>query len=311
MTKSPSVTILADFEGVSQVKRWWDVFDWSPGFDQARRALTDDLNAVVRGMKAGGAGDITIIDGHTWGEQNNVIEDGLESGVRLIQGPELNRVHLYDWKSDAVALVGRHAMAGTKNGFMSHTINLELGVGLRINGQANGEIGFWGLWAAHQKIPLILLTGDTAASREAGRLDGVHAISVKEGVTRTSCKCYPKDLVVKRLEQAGRTAMNNLKSVKPLHLPKAFVTEVSFASPQLAKSALVIPGSKSVRPNVIRYTASNYMDCRRFVNAAIALANSQNIGSLLLRLRKNRANSVEITKWIREQYRQALLRTRP
>jgi D-amino peptidase len=257
-------------------------------------------------MRNGGAGDITIIDGHTWGEQDNVIEDRIEDSVRVIQGPELHHLDLYSWKSDAAVLVGRHAMAGTKKGFMSHTINLELGVRLRINGRPVGEIGFWALWAGLQRIPVILLTGDKAAGREASELRGAHFASVKEGMNRTRCKCFPKNAALKHLEKSSREAVENLKSVKPLQLPKKFVTDVSFSSEESAKAALSVPRSSLIRPNIVQYTAQDYKECRRFVNAAIALASCQNTGSLLLGLRRNRANRLATIKWIRRQYRRAL-----
>ena len=66
----------------------------------------------------------------------------------------------------AIAFVGQHSMANVRNGIMAHSFS-SLGIqNLLLNGRSIGEIGMVSALAGHFNIPVILLTGDTAAVEE-------------------------------------------------------------------------------------------------------------------------------------------------
>src|SRR5579864_9621879 len=60
----PKVLIIYDMEGISGVVSPSFERYGSPEYPQGRESLTADVNAAVRGLKAGGAGAIWIEDGH-------------------------------------------------------------------------------------------------------------------------------------------------------------------------------------------------------------------------------------------------------
>ena len=81
------VYISADIEGITGLVSWshcgrGDSQRWD--FPFARRMMTHDVNAAIRGAKAAGASEIVIKDSH--GNSKNLLIDELEPGVRLVSG---------------------------------------------------------------------------------------------------------------------------------------------------------------------------------------------------------------------------------
>ena len=81
------VYISADIEGVTGVVTWGQCgapnsqhYDWA----FARRMMTHDVNAAIRGARAGGATEIVVKDSHN--VSLNLLIDELEPGVELISG---------------------------------------------------------------------------------------------------------------------------------------------------------------------------------------------------------------------------------
>lgn len=85
------------------------------------RLLTGEVNAAVKGAKEAGADTIYINDSH--GSGYNIIFEELEPGCEIIHG---RGSHFPDWLtdlkgSDAVVLIGMHAMGGELDGVCPHT----------------------------------------------------------------------------------------------------------------------------------------------------------------------------------------------
>ena len=82
-----------------------------------------------------------------------------------------------------------HAMAGTPDGVLSHTVSGQAWQSLRFNGARRRD--------GHQRralrqlgCPVVLVTGDRAVCREARALlgDGLTTVEVKEGLGRYSAR---------------------------------------------------------------------------------------------------------------------------
>ena len=58
------VVIWVDMEGIAGIENWDQVTSGKPQYEEGRRLLTGEVNAAVRGAKAGGADDIIVIDCH-------------------------------------------------------------------------------------------------------------------------------------------------------------------------------------------------------------------------------------------------------
>ena len=53
-----------DFEGTSGIVAWEQVIEGNPEYEQGRRLLTNEVNAVIEGAIAGGATEFVVNDSH-------------------------------------------------------------------------------------------------------------------------------------------------------------------------------------------------------------------------------------------------------
>ncbi len=126
--KSLKILIVNDIEGISGIDNVRQIHYGSKEFEEGRIQVTEDVNAAIRGLKAGGATEIRVVDSHGSGGPNrNIIPEKLEKDIILFQeGPVYKRLkEAADKSIDAAVFVGFHAMADTKDGFLRHTITLE------------------------------------------------------------------------------------------------------------------------------------------------------------------------------------------
>lgn len=186
------VYIMTDLEGISGIVDIAYMDIKSDYYRTARTLLMGDVNAAIAGCFDGGATEVVVSDGHHRG--NNFITSLLDSRAICdkIRNPWTGSL---DKSFDATLFVGTHAMAGTLNAFLDHTMCPETWFEYSINGRPLGEIGMWATMAGHHKVPLVYTCGDAAACREAEALvPGIVTTPVKTGAGRNNAMgMHPAD----------------------------------------------------------------------------------------------------------------------
>src|SRR3990172_10655251 len=135
------VVIATDMEGAAGIDRVEQCFPGYPdAFESGRQQLTMDINACIRGLRRGGAKDIKVVEGHAWGEFHAFETSDLGGHPEGLRGRR-SREPMVSWAEKAV-FVGYHAMAGTPDGFLSHTTMGS--VALSAGGEPVGEMGVTG-----------------------------------------------------------------------------------------------------------------------------------------------------------------------
>src|SRR5436190_1058505 len=121
------VHIISDMEGVSGIVRWQQTIGGDPMYDEGRRLYTEEINAAVRGAKKAGATEVVVMDCHGAGgdyDFNSLLPDLLDPDCEfVVQSEWTEYTELLEQGCDAALFVGMHAMAGTPDGVMSHTVS--------------------------------------------------------------------------------------------------------------------------------------------------------------------------------------------
>src|SRR5262245_23412913 len=158
---APRVLVYVDMEGSSGISRSRQVLYPNPEYFASRRFLTSDVNAAIRGLKAGGAGEIVVTDAHGSGnsEEPDVIVANMDKRATfLFRDAEYDPyVDALDSSYQAIVCIGMHARAGTQ-GFMAHTVTVE--PTYIVNGVPITETALIALSAARYGIPVIMVAGD-------------------------------------------------------------------------------------------------------------------------------------------------------
>lgn len=213
------IYIVTDLEGISGVVTFADTGRDTnmsgPRYEAARLLLTEDVNAAVQGAIDGGATDIIVNDGH--GSGSNFVMEALHPGAKYFTGSgRASILDGLDKSTDAVMLVGFHAMSGTRKAVLDHTQSSKTWRRYYINGIEMGEIGQMAVIAGYFNVPVICVTGDLAATIEAKNLLGnIETAAVKEGRSRQSAICLAPIKARKLIRTVVKRSLGKIGKIKP------------------------------------------------------------------------------------------------
>lgn len=250
---------MTDLEGVAGVTTFYkETSPDGPGYQQACRRLTAEVNAAVEGLLSEGVEEVLVGDWHGPGA---VLFDLLHPRARLLHGrPMASRAALDEATRgyDACMIVGQHAMAGTADGNMNHTqSSMEIDSYI-LNGKPIGEIAQFALYQGHFGQPLIFLSGDEAACREAGALiPGIVTAPVKKGLGRNCAISCSAPEAARRIHEGAAEAVRRHahKPVAPLRWDPPYVLEKRFFHTDTADQAAAHPLAERVDSLTVRYKA--------------------------------------------------------
>lgn len=298
--KNLKILIVNDIEGISGINNVHQIRHGYKEFEEfGRIQVTEDVNAAVRGLRTAGAADIRVADSHGPGGPNkNIIPEKLEKGVKLFQeGAIYKRLkEAADKSIDGAVLVGFHAMADTKDGFLRHTITLEPRI--RINGKFVGETAIDAYTLAEYGIPVIMVTGDQALVREASAfMPGIETVQVKTSLDCRTTECLPLLEARRLIEAAAERALSRIDEFRPVQITKPIKIDVSFPKKRQVDLCETIPRAKRSREKIVSYIAEDWDEAYSFVRTTIRLAGQYAIGALAEKLSKLEGFGRVLQEW--------------
>jgi D-amino peptidase len=231
------VHIISDIEGVAGIVKWAQTGGDQTLYHEARKLYTEEINAAVRGAKAAGAKEIVVMDCHGAGGDytfNSLLPAELDPDCEfVIQNEWTEYTEFLEEGCDAALLVGMHAMAGTPDGVLSHTVSSQAWQNLWFNGTLVGETGINAALCGHWGCPVLLVTGDRAVCREGRELlgEGLATVEVKVGLGRFSARNIPAVRARELIEDGAKRALKDLKAVQPYEPGRPCEIEIEFTSP--------------------------------------------------------------------------------
>lgn len=257
------VLIMTDIEGVAGVTTFYS--DTTPDgkyYEQSRALLTGEVNAAVDGLRDSGADDVMVFDGHGSG---GIIFEQLHADAKLIHGRPCAPREVLDplyRRCDAAVMVGQHAMAGTVDGNLSHTQNSRTIEHYKLNGKYIGEIAQFALTMGALGVPLIFLSGDEAACKEADEImPGMVTCAVKKGLSRNSALSLSASKARAIIREGAATALDRHKRQpwEILTWKGPFVLEKKFFHSDLADAAASHPLATRTDALTVEYRSDDIL----------------------------------------------------
>ena len=157
------IYIFADMEGCSGISN----SEYITGNKIALGAsfMAQDINACIAGCFEAGAKEVIVRDGHGGGV--NLDPSQIDPRATLIQGATPGERFPDIEGAAGLILLGYHAMAGTEAAVLEHSYSSKTIQNMWLNDRKVGEIGIDAAIAAEHKVPVILVTGDDKACKEA------------------------------------------------------------------------------------------------------------------------------------------------
>ena len=242
------ILLYYDMEGISGVNQMAQTGFGNPEYPTGRDNLTQDVNAVVAGLFAGGADAVDVTDAHGSGNPEPDVDLAkLDPRAKIIYkeasfDPYIDLPETE--KYDAAAVVCMHAKTGSP-GFISHTYNG--GCDWIINGKSINETEIiaysWGRFG----IPVIFASGDDVLKGQLEYMGWLEYVTVKKALSWTDAELYPLDQVHAEMEAKAKKAVENLSRAK----------YVAFTEPLTAGLRTQFPADHSILEGV---PGINYKD---------------------------------------------------
>ena len=247
------VFISADMEGISGISASDQLSAAGAEYNRSRKMMADDVNAAIRGARAGGASTIVVNDSH--GTMRNLRLEDLAPDVRLISHSfkRSGMMEGLDETFDAVIFVGYHAKAGHPAGLFAHT-----GSGVvrdvRVNGTSMGEGGLNTTVAAWYGVPVVLVTGDDVAVKQVAEIaTSARLVAVKRAINPRAVELRPFRDVHGEIEREAKEGVAAAKKFPPRR-EASYRVEVQFQDVAIPEVAESLPAMQRPAPDTIAFT---------------------------------------------------------
>jgi D-amino peptidase len=250
------VFISADMEGISGISGSDQLSAAGSEYSRSRKLMADDVNAAIKGARAGGGTEVVVNDSH--GSMRNLRLEDLVPGARLISHSfkRSGMMEGLDDTYDAVIFIGYHAKAGSPNGLFAHTGSGVVG-DVRVNGQSVGEGGLNTLVAAWYGVPVVLVTGDDVAVKQVAALaTQAKTVAVKRAINPRAVDLRPLPDVHRDIEAAAREGVAGARKFEPKK-EATYKVEVQFRDTLIPEVAENLPGMQRPSPDTIAFSADS------------------------------------------------------
>ncbi len=251
-----SIFMITDAEGIAGVCRQ-DLTE--PKDPELRQLLTGEVNAAVQGFLDGGADEVVVWDGHDGSQTLSALT--IHPKAKLLIGG-LGATMTLERRYAGVAFVGQHSRANVRAGVMAHSYS-SLGIqDMRLNGKPVGEIETRAALAGTYGVPVIFLSGDTAAVDELRSIvPDAETVAVKEGLGRYTCISMSAEAARESTREHARLAMAKIGTVRPYRIEGPATVEIEYTTRNsLPIDAGLRPGAEIVDDRTIRYRGKDFLE---------------------------------------------------
>ena len=266
------ILVSVDIEGVAGIV---DPEQTRPGnaeYERARRLMTGEANAAVRGALEAGATAVLVNDSH--GNFRNLIAEDLDPRAELLQGKprELAMMAGVDQDCAAVFLVGWHSKARAP-GTLAHTINGFAFARIVVNGAETGEAGIYGAVAAEYNAPVALYTGDDAFVAETAPLfPGAIGVAVKRTLGHRAASSLSPQAATAAIAAGAKDAAGRCRDLRlrPVQTPATLRVEATGIA--LAELFATLPIVRRVDALTVEFTSPTMRHAIRVLSSLSAMS---------------------------------------
>ena len=252
--------IAVDMEGISGVVISEQLLHGRLFYQEARRQLVNDTNAVIAGALQAGADDVLVVDAHASGF--NFIYEDLHPAADYIMGGAHQQRFPFLEDADVMFLVGYHAMIGTANAVRDHTMSSASYQDTLINGLPAGEIMIDAAIAGAHGVPVGLVTGDDKACAEARQLLGdIETAQVKQAIGRHSARMLSPERARELLQAKAQRAVARADGFTPYTVRPPVTVRIRYNSTDLV-DRIYFDGSacKKIDSRTVEYRGGGVLE---------------------------------------------------
>lgn len=269
------VYISVDIEGIAGVVSKDQTSKGGYDYEQARKLMTNEANAAIKGAVDAGAKEIIINDSH--GSMRNIYIEMLSSEARLISGSpkRLAMMEGIDQSFDAAIFVGYHTRSGSQ-GILNHTYSGKVINNIKVNDVEYGEFGLNALIAGVYNVPVAFVSGCNLLVEEAKQFTkNITTVQVKKTINQIVSENIHPTKACELIKHKVSSSLNKLNTIKPLKLTTDKIDfDITFANSLSADIAATLPMVEKKDDLTVHYTTDNFIEGFLVMRALIMMANS-------------------------------------
>jgi D-amino peptidase len=260
------VYISADMEGVVGVVTGAQLGPSGFDYATARKYMTQEVLAAIRGARAAGATEILISDSH--GNGQNLLLDDLPPDVTVVRSwpRPLMMMEGIDSTFDAAIFIGYHAGTTNPDGVRAHTMSSARLADIRLNGLSVPEGGINAAIAGHFGVPVVMVSGDDAAVAEISHVVGdIEGAVVKWNHSFHSARTLMPEAAYRLIEEKVEAALRRLDDFEPVVLETPVTLDVRFKNYRPSQVLAYLPIVERTDAHSIRYVGEDMIAVSKFL----------------------------------------------
>jgi len=252
----------------------------NPEYEVARGWLTDDVNAVIDGLFAGGADEVVVVDAHGSGNpEPDVLLDRMDSRADMMDRGEpfrpyvdLTEAGLYD----AIAVVCMHSRTGG-GGFAAHTYTL--GMDWILNDMSINETEIIAYAWGQVGVPVIFASGDNKLAEQLEWMTWLQFVTVKTALAADDAELRPFDDVHQEMRASATRAVQNIPTSMAVMLTTPIKAQLRAVPPAGLDQLEGVPGI-DYQDQTVTFVADDYLAAYDGIEALIGVATQGYMGLL-------------------------------
>jgi D-amino peptidase len=268
------ITILLyyDMEGISGQKILRSIDFGSEAYPDAQEWLTNDVNAVVDGLFAGGADAVEVVDAHgSFNPEPDILLDRMDPRATMLYrdkqfGPYVDL--LEEGRYDAIVALCMHSKTGG-GGFGSHTVIL--GTDWILNDMSINETELLAYSWGRAGVPLILVSGDDKLGEELSWMNWLEYVTVKTALGQDDAELRPFDDVHQDMRSAAERAVHNIPGSRAVKLTEPIKAQLRVVHPADLSALENVPGI-DYQDQTVTFQAADFQEAYDGIRAFMEIS---------------------------------------
>ena len=264
--KRVKIYISVDMEGITGVVTGDQLGPQGFEYSRFREFMTQEANTAIEAAFAGGATEIVVSDSHGNGE--SLLMEKLPKNITLVRSwpRPLMMMQGVDETFAGAIFIGYHSSTTNPTGVRAHTMSSATLADVQLNGVSVPEAGINAAIAGHFNVPVIMISGDDAAVKEAtGLLGNIEGAVVKWNYGFHSARTLMPEAANDLIREKVSAAMKRIGEFKPYKVSAPIRLDVRFKNYRPAEVLSYLSIVQRTDAHSIRFQGKDMIETSKFL----------------------------------------------
>lgn len=257
------IYISVDIEGITGVTDWSETRLGEAEHKVARLQMTNEALAACEGAIQAGAREVYIKDAHDSARNMDITKFPKEAKlIRGWTGEPASMLVALDESFDAAIFIGYHSASGEEGNPLAHTINHNVLMNMKLDGEIASEFTLNAYVAAERGVPVVFVSGDKMLCENVKNIvPEIETVAVKQGIGGATINISPEK-ACESIKDGVVKSLGNIEKCK-LEVKRNIHVEMNYKEHLMANKAMYYPGVKRTGPLTVEYTAETMEEVMR------------------------------------------------